>query len=70
MDKGYKDNLKQLCLNRWDSTVDKEELARQVLDAEIGGRMTGWRRKELENLTLEEDEELYNELLEYLLSKR
>ena len=69
MDEEYKKNLKRCCLRRWHTTIDKEELARQVVDAEIGGRIMGWKRKELENLTVEEDEELYNELLQHLLLK-
>ena len=67
MDEGYKDNLKQCCLHRWDDWIDKQDLARKVVNTELGARTLS---SELRNMPWEEECELIEELVLHLLSKR
>ena len=66
MDEEYKDKMKQSCLHRWDAIFDKLELSRRAASAEIMSRFVG----ELYKLTPEEDEKLFQELVEHCLSNR
>ena len=67
VDKEYKDNLMQCCFYRWDGWVDKQDMARKVVNAELGARTFS---SELNSLTREEECELTEELVLELLSKR
>ena len=67
MDEEYKENLKECCLHRWDGFFDKQDLARRVVNAELGARNFS---SELNSLVWEEERELTEELVLHLLSVR
>ena len=67
MDEKYKDHLKQCCLYRWDAWVDKQKMARSVVNTELGARSLS---RELKNMPWEEEHELIEELVLELLSNR
>ena len=67
MDEEYKDNLKQCCLNRWDAWVDKEAMARSVVNTQLGAISLS---KELKDMPWEKEYQLIEELVLHLLSNR
>ena len=67
MDEQYKDNLKQCCFHRWDAWVDKQEMARSVVNTELGARSLS---SEIRDMPWEEEHALIEELVLELLSNR